>query len=77
SSVLGPTLAALVIGRFGTASLFFYTATIHVALAAFTVVRVTMSAAPPAELKDRFEALPQQGTPAEAELDPRAEEKAA
>ncbi|MBV9419007.1 MAG: MFS transporter [Alphaproteobacteria bacterium] len=77
SSVLGPTLAALVIGRFGTASLFFYTAAIHVTMAAFTVVRIAMSAAPPAELKDRFEALPQQGTPAEAELDPRAEEKAA
>ena len=78
SSVGGPTLAALAIGRFGTGSLFFYTAAIHVAMAAFAIVRISIKDAAPAELRDRFESLPQQSSPAESALDPRAaEEKAA
>ena len=73
SSVLGPTLAALVIGRFGTQALFYYTASIHAAMALFTIFRVAMRDAPSTH-HDRFEAQPQQGTPASAELDPRAKE---
>jgi MFS family permease len=75
ASVGGPTLAALVMGRFGTSALFFYTAAIHVAMAAFTIVRITVKDAAPAQTRDRFEALPQQSTPMEAELDPRAPEE--
>jgi MFS family permease len=71
ASVLGPTIAALVIGRFDTGSLFFYTAAIHVAMAAFTITRIGLKHAAPAETRDRYQPLPQQATPVEAELDPR------
>jgi MFS family permease len=71
ASVGGPTIAALAIGRFGTGALFFYTAAIHAAMAAFTIVGITMREAAPAATRDRYEAVPQQSTPAEAELDPR------
>ncbi|HEY4942879.1 MAG TPA: MFS transporter [Rhizomicrobium sp.] len=77
ASVLGPTVAALVIGRFGTQALFFYTASIHVAMAVFTIVRIGVRDAPSDLHHDRFEAQPQQGTPASAELDPRADQTAA
>ena len=75
ASVLGPTVAALVMGRFGTQALFFYTAAIHVAMAAFTILRMGLRDAPSNLHHDRFEAQPQQGTPASAELDPRAGEE--
>lgn len=71
SSVGGPTIAAMVMGWFGTGSLFLYTAAIHTAMAAFAIIRLTMNDAPAAETRDRFEAMPQQATPLEAELDPR------
>jgi MFS family permease len=71
ASVFGPTVAALAIGRFGTSALFFYTASIHAAMAAFTVLRIAVHSAP-SGYYDKFEAQPQQGTPASAELDPRA-----
>ena len=77
ASVLGPTIAALAIGRFGTGALFFYTAVIHVAMAAFTVTRIGMKQAAPAGLRDRYQPLPQQATPVEAELDPRGAEQPA
>ncbi|MGB8364672.1 MAG: MFS transporter [Rhizomicrobium sp.] len=41
ASVAGPTIAAMVTARAGLPSLFFYTATIHVAMAAFAVMRIT------------------------------------
>lgn len=72
SSVAGPTLAALVMGGLGTSALFFYTAAIHVAMAAFTIVRIGMKERAPAINRDRYEVVPQQSTPVEAELDPRA-----
>ena len=78
ASVAGPTLAALVMGGLGTSALFFYTATIHVAMAAFTIVRIGMKERAPVLTRDRYEVVPQQSTPMEAELDPRApEEKSA
>ncbi len=74
ASVGGPTIAALAIGRFGTQALFFYTAAIHVAMGAFTVVRIGMKDAVSSAHRERYTAQPQQGTPASAELDPRAED---
>ncbi len=75
ASVLGPTVAALAMGRFGTQALFFYTATIHVAMAVFAIARIAVRDAPSALHHARYEAQPQQGTPASAELDPRAGEE--
>ncbi len=45
ASVAGPTIAAIVTAHAGLASLFFYTATIHVLMAAFTIMRITMKRA--------------------------------
>jgi hypothetical protein len=71
-------MAAIVIDHFGTASLFLYTATIHLAMFVFTVARLGVRAPWIGETKDRFEPMPQQSSPAALELDPRGpEEKAA
>ncbi|MBS0473134.1 MAG: MFS transporter [Proteobacteria bacterium] len=74
ASVGGPTLAALAMGQFGSRSLFFYTAAIHVAMAAFTIARIATKDAAPAESRERYEAvpLPQTATFTEDTLDPRA-----
>lgn len=78
ASCFGPTLAAVVIDHFGTASLFLYTAAIHVAMTLFTVARIRTREALIGETRDRFEPMPQQGSQAGLELDPRGpEEKAA
>ena len=78
ASCFGPTFAAIVIDRYGTASLFLYTAAIHTAMFVFTVARLRIRATWIGETKDRFEPMPQQGSPAGLELDPRGpEEKAA
>jgi MFS family permease len=74
ASVFGPTLGALVTDRFGTASLFLYTAAIHTAMAVFTIVRLRMRDAPHAENREKFEPMPAQSSPAELELDPRSPE---
>jgi MFS family permease len=74
ASVIGPTLAALVIGRFGTQAMFFYTAAIHVAMAAFAILRIGVKDAAGDLYRDKYEVLPQQGTPLSAELDPRGEQ---
>lgn len=74
ASVLGPTVAALVMGRFGTFALFYYTATIHTAMAVFAIARISVKDAE--SHREKFAAQPQQGTPASAELDPRANEDA-
>jgi len=78
ASVAGPTIAALVMGGFGTGALFVYTAAIHIAMAAFTITRIGVKPAAPAEQRERYQPVPQQATPVEAELDPRgsAEEPA-
>jgi MFS family permease len=78
ASCFGPTFAAIVIDHYGTASLFLYTAAIHIAMFVFTVARLRVRATWIGETKDRFEPMPQQGSPAGLELDPRGpEEKAA
>jgi MFS family permease len=76
ASVLGPTLAAFVIAFADTASLFYYTAAIHISLALFTIIRMRMMEPPAAETREPFAALPQQASPASAELDPRGPETA-
>lgn len=78
ASCFGPTLAAIVIDHFGTAALFLYTASIHIAMLIFTVIRLQAREALIGETRDKFEMMPQQGSPAGLELDPRGpEEKAA
>jgi MFS family permease len=78
ASCFGPSIAAIVIDHFGTASLFLYTASIHIAMLVFTIVRLRVHAPLIGETKDRFEPMPQQGSPAGLELDPRGpDEKAA
>jgi MFS family permease len=71
SSCVGPTLAAIVMDHFGSASLFLYTAAIHVAMTVFVIVRMRMREALIGETRDRFEPMASQGSPAALELDPR------
>jgi MFS family permease len=76
-SCFGPTLAALVMERMGTASLFLYTASIHTAMMIFTLTRIRLHNALIGETRDRFEPVAQQGSPAGLELDPRGPEERA
>ena len=71
ASVIGPVLGAFAMDRFGSHALFGYTAVVHVSLAAFAIVRLTMMRAAPEETRDRYEPLAQQGSPTSLELDPR------
>ena len=63
------------IEHFGTASLFLYTAAIHVSMLVFVVVRLQTREALIGETRDKFEMMPQQGSPAGLELDPRGPEE--
>jgi MFS family permease len=76
AACFGPTLAAQVIQYFGTQALFLYTASIHVAMTVFVIVRLRMRETLIGETKDKFEMMPQQGSPAALELDPRGDGKA-
>ncbi|HEX3810735.1 MAG TPA: MFS transporter [Rhizomicrobium sp.] len=76
ASVIGPVIGAFAMTRFGSPALFAYTAAVHVCLAVFTIVRLTVMRAPPEETRDRFEPLTQQGSPTSLELDPRGNEPA-
>lgn len=73
ASVLGPTIAASVMDGFGAPSLFFFTASVHLAMLAFTLVRLRQKEAAPGELRERFAPLPHEASPASLELDPRKE----
>jgi predicted MFS family arabinose efflux permease len=75
ASCFGPSLAAIVIDHFGSASLFLYTASIHVAMLLFIIVRLQMREPLIGATRDRFEPMPQQGSPAGLELDPRGPEE--
>ena len=79
ASVLGPTLAAGVMDAFGTQTLFYFTAAVHLAMTGFTLVRLRQKAAPLVGHREKFEPLPHQASPSSLELDPRGpeEEKAA
>jgi len=76
ASVVGPPVAAIIIGLAGAGTLFLYTAAIHTAMAVFTLVRLRVKEAAPAELHDRFAPMAQQASPVAAELDPRSAESA-
>ena len=60
---------------YGASSLFFFTAAIHTAMAAFTLVRLRVKQAASAEHRDRFEPMPQQASPSSLALDPRRPEE--
>lgn len=78
ASVIGPTAAASAMDAFGVRSLFFYTATIHVLMAIFTLVRLRMKEPAGPEYREKFEPVAHQASPGALELDPRGgEEKAA
>jgi MFS family permease len=69
-SVIGPTLATLVMEGVGPTGLFVYAATVSVLLAMFVAWRMTRRRPKPPEERDRFVYV-QQTSPAAAELDPR------
>jgi MFS family permease len=75
AACFGPVLAAKVIEHFGSQALFLYTATIHVAMALFILWRLTTRDALIGETRDKYEMVPQQGSPASLELDPRGPEE--
>ena len=77
ASMFGPVIAAMVTARAGIASLFLYTAAIHVGMLVFTLLRIGMKATPADELREPFEPMPQQASPASLELDPRGPEQVA
>jgi MFS family permease len=74
ASVAGPVIAASVTDRFGMPALFLFTASVHLALAAFALGRVRMAASPPHG--ERYAPMPAQASPAALELDPRGEREA-
>jgi len=71
ASVVGPTFAAGVMDAFGAPSLFFFTAAVHIAMLAFTLLRLHLKQSPGVEFRDKFAPLPHEGSPASLELDPR------
>jgi len=71
ASVAGPVIAATVTDRFGMPTLFLFTASVHLALAAFALGRIRMAASPPH--RERYAPMPAQASPAALELDPRGD----
>jgi len=69
-SVIGPTMATLLMDALGPAMLFFYAAAVSAALTGFVLWRMTKRAARPASEREPFVNLPAT-SPALAELDPR------
>jgi len=76
ASVIGPTFAAFVMARAGSAALFVVTAATHTALALFAIVRLRIKEAPPEETREPYAPLPAQASPGALELDPRGPEAA-
>jgi len=76
ASIAGPLLAAAITARAGMPALFFYTATIHLAMTVFTVARMRSSALPPGTTREHYVPVPQQASPTALELDPRGPEHA-
>ena len=74
AAAVGPILAALVTDRMGIAWLFVYTAGIHILLAGFVIARLAVKTAPPDEMREPFEPMPEAGSPVSIELDPRSPE---
>lgn len=72
ASILGPPIAASAIQHFGISTLFLYTASIHTALAVYTISRIATQAPAPMALHDDFVPVPVQSSPVAVELDPRS-----
>lgn len=68
----GAELASIAMATIGTDGLFAYTATVHAAMAVFTVIRMRRRDAPPPDAKDKFVGLPRTA-PTVFELDPRSQ----
>ena len=71
ASVVGPTLAAAVMDVFRPRALFFFTASVHVAMLGFTVWRLRQKQAPAEESREPFAPVPHESSPTALELDPR------
>lgn len=76
ASVAGPTLGAIVMGRFGPSALFFFTASVHLMMLVFVLVRLRLQDAPPEHLREPFEPVPvsTHASPGATVLDPRGPE---
>ncbi|MBV9330265.1 MAG: MFS transporter [Alphaproteobacteria bacterium] len=73
ASVVGPPLAAAVIGWAGPSALFLYTAAVHGSMALYVLFRLRVRAEARTH-HERFEPLLEQASPAAAALDPRSGE---
>jgi len=69
ASVIGPTFAAAVMQHFGAPSLFLFTASVHMVMLIFTLVRLRQSKA--AASHEPFAPLPLESSPTSLQLDPR------
>ena len=56
---------------FGASTLFFFTAAVHFAMMAFTLVRLGLVRAPAVLYRDPFKPLPHHASPTALQLDPR------
>ncbi len=74
ASIVGPILAAIITDHAGMPALFLYTATVHLAMTIYTVVRMTSVAPTPEAAREHYVPVPQQGSPTALELDPRGPE---
>jgi MFS family permease len=74
ASVLGPILGAAISQHFGMPALFFYTASVHLVMTVFTVLRTASSPAEPKEGREHYVPVPQLASPSAFELDPRGPE---
>lgn len=74
ASVAGPILAALVTAHFGQPTLFFYTASVHLAMTGFALWRMTRAEGVPGEKREHYVSVPQLSSPQSLELDPRGPE---
>jgi MFS family permease len=71
-AMAGPLAASAVMARAGVEGVFLFTATVHVALAAFILYRMTRRAPAPPEERTVFVAVPARASPTVFQLDPRS-----
>ena len=77
-SIIGPTAASVGVSTFGIASIFVFTAVVHLLFAGFTVYRIASAPALTEEQRADFVAVPfPQGQPLPTEFDPRAADETA
>ncbi|MEQ8378535.1 MFS transporter [Parvibaculum sp.] len=77
-SIIGPTAASVGVSTFGTASIFVFTAVVHLIYAGFTAYRIASAPALTEEQRSDFVAVPfPQAHPLPTELDPRAADEPA